>query len=60
MLKDIVPIFYTPLYMFHFEQHKDYKEEVLELLKNPTLYEKYSTAPHIKLSDSSLHREPLL
>ena len=60
MIKDIVPMFYTPLYLFHMENHEEYKQEVLEFLKNPALYEKYSTAPHIKLSDGSLHREPLL
>lgn len=60
MLKDIVPIFYTPLYIFNFEQHKEFKEEALEYLKKDELYKKYSVAPHIKLSDGSLHREPIL
>lgn len=59
MLKDIVPIFYTPLYIFHCEQHNDYKPAVLEYLKQNDIYEKYSTEPHIKLSDASLHRETI-
>ena len=33
MIKDIVPMFYTPLYFFHMENHEEYKQEVLEFVR---------------------------
>ena len=59
MLKDIIPMFYMPLYVYHYEQHSDYKAAALEYLKQEQIYENYSSEPHIKLSDGSLHREPI-
>lgn len=53
--KNILPIFYTPLYTFSFERHNELKDQALRFLSNDNLYRKFSTASHIRLSDPDLY-----
>jgi uncharacterized protein (TIGR02466 family) len=55
MIKNVIPMFYTPMYVFSFERHAELKERTLKFVDNEDLYKKYSTAPHIKLSDPDLY-----
>jgi uncharacterized protein (TIGR02466 family) len=60
MLKDIVAMFLTPLYVFSFPRHAELKEEAMSFLLDESLYENYSPEAHIKLSHPNLHKSDAL
>lgn len=59
MLKSITPIFYTPLYTFHFERHEELKKDVMDFLCNDEHYKDYKEN-HVDLSGPNLHKEKIL
>ena len=58
-IKDIIPMFLTPLYIFTFDRHKELKSMVFDYLQNDKVYEQYSTERYIKLSGPNLHKEQM-
>lgn len=59
IVKDVLAMFLTPLYVFSYEHHKDLKEQTLEFLKDEKVFEDYSPSSHIKLSHPNLHKEEI-
>lgn len=53
-------IFGVPLYRNKFDRHEEFKEQYVEFLKQPELYERNSSRDSLQLSHPNLHKEEIL
>ena len=52
-------IFGVPLYRNKFDRHEEFKEQYVEFLKQPELYERNSSRDSLQLSHPNLHKEEI-